>query len=276
MHQYKAISGAFVQLRVPKNPTPKQAEIIARRVEWLENNPGKKYPLDLRQDIIDTKLYQRNNTWRMWKAHFRELKAAETAKDAEVQTTNFTPLMALAEVAATEQTKEHPIATNPSPQEQQPMLDEGNEPAVKDDALENSSNAMMEPPKVIIPRMLMESLPPKGASRKRIHGSPPLKLGDTKKRNDGLGFMIRNNDPALKLIPGTGLLVRVKRDGKRLPGIWWCKECEGVYSIRSKHLKKYHPAEFEAVMRQFDNSPHAVHMKAAQSKRWKETVKQRN
>ena len=88
--------------------------------------------------------------------------------------------------------------------------------------------------------------------------------------------MIRNNDPALKLVQGTGLFVRVKRDGKRLPGIWWCKECEGLYSTRSKHLKKYHPAEFEAVMRLFDNSPRAVPMKAAQSKRWKEPVTQLN
>lgn len=296
MSHFIPITGSFVQLRIPKNPTAKQVQVIARRVEWLLTHPGTKYPADLKEQIIELKLYSRyKKMGKQWIAHFDEPDAVPI----DEKSVPFKPLMALAEVAAAEckmeSTSEH--LTDKDPLSNEPLFSladvavqckvestSENVPAVEtlkflvdepltfenaseDDPMENSSNARMEAPKVIIPRMLMAG-PSKSdtAQRKKEEAAEKSRLAH--KRIAELGDQIRNKDPCISIIDGTGVFVRVKRDGKRLSRIWWCKECEKAYSMRSPHLKARHPAEYDVVMRNFNNSPHAASVKVALSKRW--------
>ena len=255
MADYIPISGAFVQLRVPKYPTAKQAEIIARRVEWLQSNPGRAYPLELRQDIIETKLYPaKDPTWKKWIAHFRELNSDGSPKDALVQMTAFTPLAAAAEIKSElteESSDEVPCKL---------VIDEGNEQPVlpKCEQMASASNAMLEPPRMSVVKQSEPQMPTKENETPKGKCQRQQKACETNKRNDGLGFRIRNNDPSLKLIPGTGLMVRVAANGKQIPAVWWCKECERVIGNRSVHLKGKHNEEFRKVRRDYANSRNAT------------------
>ena len=58
-----------------------------------------------------------------------------------------------------------------------------------------------------------------------------------------LHHLIRTGSPSITICEGFHM-VRIRRDGKIVPKIWWCCDCKRLYRRHFHHLSLIHPSEF--------------------------------